>query len=150
MQTTGSTTAPTDKGGLKVVVSRTMRALLLTLVAVALAGCTPAAPQAQAPAPTSPPAAAAQPTTAPAAKPTAAAAAPAATAAPAGQTAGLPADAAPADQQVFVRPYDNTADFTTLDFYESVYKRAASNSDLMTEPLVRLTKNFEIVPAAAT
>ncbi len=30
----------------------------------------------------------------------------------------LPDDAAPADQQVYVVHYDNTADFTTVDFYE--------------------------------
>src|SRR5262249_58765535 len=45
--------------------------------------------------------------------------------------------------------YDNTADFTTLDFWESVYKRAGANADLFTEPLVRINKNFEIVPGAA-
>src|SRR5207248_361872 len=85
---------------------------------------------------------AAQPTTAPAA------AAPAAAAKPA--PAALPADAAPPDQQVLVTAYDNTADFTTLDFYESVYKRGGAKSDLFTEPLVRINKNFEVVPAAAT
>src|SRR5438552_16306964 len=46
----------------------------------------------------------------------------------AGGTAGtlngvtLPPDAAPPDQQVFIIHYDSTADFTTIDFYESVYK----------------------------
>ena len=40
----------------------------------------------------------------------------------------LPADAAPADQQVRIH-YDNTADFTTLDFCESVYKRGAAVTD---------------------
>jgi ABC-type oligopeptide transport system substrate-binding subunit len=62
----------------------------------------------------------------------------------------LPADAAPLDQQVLVMAYDNTADFTTLDFFQSVYGRAGANSDLLTEPLVRINKNFEIVPGAAT
>src|SRR5690348_11155891 len=105
------------------------------------------------PAPTTAPAAAAQPTTAPAAaaKPTTAPApaAPPTAAAPAPQA--LPADAAPPDQQVLVLPYDNSVDFTTMDFAESVYKRGNSGvgSDLMTEPLVRINKNFEIVPAAA-
>src|SRR5207244_7659952 len=61
-----------------------------------------------------------------------------------------PADAAPADQQVLVTAYDNTADFTTLDFWESVYKRGGARSDLFTEPLVRINKDFGIVPAAAT
>jgi ABC-type transport system substrate-binding protein len=46
--------------------------------------------------------------------------------------------------------YDNTADFTTLDFFESVYKRGGARSDLFTEPLVRINKDFENVPAAAT
>ncbi|MCA1645746.1 MAG: ABC transporter substrate-binding protein [Chloroflexi bacterium] len=64
----------------------------------------------------------------------------------------MPADAAPPEQQVLVFPYDNTGDFTTLDFWESVYKRGNSGtgSDLMTETLVRINKNFEIVPGAAT
>jgi len=48
-------------------------------------------------------------------------------------------------------PYDNSLDFTTMDFMESVYKRgnAGTGSDLMTEPLVRINKNFEVVPAGA-
>jgi ABC-type transport system substrate-binding protein len=62
----------------------------------------------------------------------------------------MPADAAPPDQQVLVMAFDNTADFTTLDFWESVYKRGDAQADLMTEPLIRLNKNFEVVPAAAT
>jgi ABC-type transport system substrate-binding protein len=65
-------------------------------------------------------------------------------------TPTLPADAAPLDQQVFISSYDSTADFTTIDFFESVYKRAAAKSDLLTEPLVRLNKNFDLLPAAAT
>src|SRR6185369_11290741 len=95
---------------------------------------------------TTAPAAAAKPTTAPAA---AATTAPAAAAKPTTAAAAPPADAAPADQEVLVRPYDNTADFTTLDFWESVYKRGGANSDLFTETLVRINKNFEIVPGAA-
>jgi len=62
----------------------------------------------------------------------------------------LPADAAPADQQVFVTHYDNTADFTTIDFYESVYKRGGASADLLSDSLVRLDKNFQIKPGAAT
>src|SRR3954454_20195982 len=62
----------------------------------------------------------------------------------------LPADAAPADQQVFVTHYDNTADFTTIDFYESVYKRGGATADLLSDSLVRLDKNFQIQPGAAT
>ena len=132
---------------------------LLSVVAAALwlAACGPAAPTA---APTAPPAAAPKPTAAPttaaaaAAKPNTAAqpaatAAPAAAAAPAAKP--LPADAAPADQQVLVLPYDNSLDFSSMDFMESVYKRgnAGTGSDLMTEPLVRINKDFEIVPAGA-
>ncbi len=142
----------------------------LTLLGAACGpGAAPAAPTtAPAAAPTAAPAAkpttapAAAPTTAAAAKPTTAAAAapttaPAAaakpTTAPAAAPAApqaIPADAAPPDQQVLVLAYDNTADFTTLDFWQSVYGRGGATSDLMTEPLVRLNKNFEIVPAAAT
>src|SRR5207248_2997431 len=62
----------------------------------------------------------------------------------------LPPDAAPLDQQVLVLQFNSGADFTTQDFFESVYNRADASSDLMTEPLVRINKNFEIVPAAAT
>jgi ABC-type transport system substrate-binding protein len=62
----------------------------------------------------------------------------------------LPADAAPADQQVYVVHYDNTADFTTIDFFESVYKRAGSISDVLSDSLVRLDKNFKVQPGAAT
>ncbi|MGI9149352.1 MAG: ABC transporter substrate-binding protein [Chloroflexota bacterium] len=91
---------------------------------------------AAAPSPSAAAAAAAKPTSAPAA----AAAAPFA----------IPADAASPEQQVYVQAYDNTADFTTLDFWQqSVYGRAGATSDLMTEPLVRLNKNFELVPAVA-
>jgi ABC-type transport system substrate-binding protein len=127
-------------------------------LALALAACSPAAPT-SAPVATTAPPAAAKPTTAPAAAPTsapaaAATAAPAAakpTTAPAAAAAPtLPADAAPPDQQVLVMAFDNTADFTTLDFWESVYKRGEAQADLMTEPLIRLNKNFEVVPAAAT
>src|SRR5579859_7553499 len=48
-------------------------------------------------------------------------------------------------------PHDNSLDFSSMDFIESVYKRgnAGEGSDLMTEPLVRINKNFDIVPGAA-
>ena len=62
----------------------------------------------------------------------------------------LPADAAPPDQQVYITHYDNTADFTTVDFYESVYKRGGAVADVLSDPLVRLDKNFKVTPAAAT
>ncbi|HNP71772.1 MAG TPA: peptide ABC transporter substrate-binding protein, partial [Kouleothrix sp.] len=89
---------------------------------------------------------------------TAAPSAPEPTAAPAAEPAAgatlngvtLPADAAPADQQVYITHYDNSLNFTTLDFWQSVYERGGAIADVLTEPLVRLDKNFQIVPAAAT
>ncbi len=74
----------------------------------------------------------------------------------AGGTAGtlngvtLPVDAAPSDKQVYINHYDNTADFTTVDFFESVYKRGGATSDVLSDPLVRLDKNFKVQPGAAT
>ncbi|HEY2595382.1 MAG TPA: peptide ABC transporter substrate-binding protein [Chloroflexota bacterium] len=136
------------------------RLVLVVAAVLWLAACGPAAPPAATTAPGAAPttASGAQPTTAPAALPTSAVAskptappvaAPPTAAAPVQQA--LPADAAPPDQQVLVLPYDNSLDFTTFDFMESVYKRgtAGVGADLMTEPLVRINKNFEIVPAAA-
>ena len=57
----------------------------------------------------------------------------------------LPADAAPLDQQ-FIRYA--SVEGTTLDFAVSVYKRPGA-TDILTTPLVRLNKNFEILPAGA-
>lgn len=82
-------------------------------------------------------------TAAPAAAPTAAPTA-AATAAVTG--AALPADAAPADQQVFV--VNTGPDAKVIDFWEAVYARPAMG-DLFSEPLVRLNKDFEVIPGAA-
>lgn len=66
----------------------------------------------------------------------------------AGQTpAAPPADAAPPEQQVLRIASDPTI-AKLLNFYEQVYERPGI-ADLMSEPLVRLTKNAEIVPAAA-
>src|SRR5438067_379669 len=99
----------------------------IAALSLGLAACGPAAPPA--PAPTSPPAA--KPTTPPAPAPTTAPAA-APTTAPAAKpaaAAAAPADAAAPEQQVFVKAFDSTADFTTLDFFESVYKRAQANAD---------------------
>ena len=127
-----------------------LRSPMLIGLAFLLASCGPAAPTSPPAATTSPAAPAAKPTTAPAAAPTAAPAAKPTTAPAAAAAAAPPADAAPADQQVLVTAYDNTADFTTLDFWESVYKRGGARSDLFTEPLVRINKDFGIVPAAAT
>ena len=57
----------------------------------------------------------------------------------------LPADAAPLEQQ-FVRY--QSIEGTTLDFAVSVYKRPAA-TDILTTPLVRLNKDFEILAAGA-
>jgi ABC-type oligopeptide transport system substrate-binding subunit len=62
----------------------------------------------------------------------------------------LPPDAAPADQQIYVVHYDNTGNFTTLDFYESVYGRGGAIADVLSDSLVRLDKNFKVQPGAAT
>ncbi len=62
----------------------------------------------------------------------------------------LPADAAPIEQQVLVYPYSNWATFTTVDFFVSVYQRADAISDVLSESLVRLDKNFAVLPGAAT
>jgi ABC-type transport system substrate-binding protein len=65
------------------------------------------------------------------------------------QDVALPDDAAPADQQVFVVPSGTQPD-KTPDFYESVYERVSDGSaDVFSDPLVRLNRNFEIIPAAA-
>ena len=67
----------------------------------------------------------------------------------AAQDAALPDDAAPPDQQVYVLANQLNLD-KTPDFYESVYERLSeSASDIFSEPLVRLNRNFEIVPAGA-
>lgn len=61
----------------------------------------------------------------------------------------LPADAAPAEAQVYVVP-DNVTVAKVLDFYEAVYERPSDGaSDLFSEPLVRMNKDFEILPGAA-
>src|SRR5215203_1347200 len=129
--------------------SLTLFCLVFTMILAACGGA-PAATPTTAPAATAPTAAAAaEPTAAPAAEPTAAPAAePAAGATLNGIT--LPDDAAPADQQVYVVHFDNTADFTTIDFFESVYKRGGAVTDILSDPLVRLDKNFKVQPGAAT
>src|SRR5207247_9304402 len=63
----------------------------------------------------------------------------------------LPADAAPPEQQVIP---GLTQPATTLDFFVSVYKRPQnvdgnSWSNILSTPLVRLDKNFNLAPAAA-
>ncbi|GIK75584.1 MAG: ABC transporter substrate-binding protein [Chloroflexota bacterium] len=62
----------------------------------------------------------------------------------------LPADAAPLDQQVLVYPYSGWRTFTTIDFFQAVYERADALSDLLSDSLVRLDKNFKPNPGAAT
>jgi len=61
----------------------------------------------------------------------------------------LPADAAPAEKQMFVAPANLTT-AKVLDFYEAVYERPSdASSDVFSEPLVRINKNFELQPASA-
>ena len=62
----------------------------------------------------------------------------------------MPADAAPLDQQVFVYPYSGWRTFTTVDFFEAVYQRADALTDILSDSLVRLDKNFKANPGAAT
>ena len=65
------------------------------------------------------------------------------------QDATLPEDAAPPEQQVLVMP-NNVQTDKTPDFYESVYERLSEAIyDILSEPLVRLDRNFEIIPAGA-
>lgn len=59
----------------------------------------------------------------------------------------LPADAAPLDQQ-FIRITGDDGG-TTCDFAVSVYKRPSSYCAVFTTPMVRLNKNFEILPDGA-
>lgn len=67
----------------------------------------------------------------------------------AAQDAALPDDAAAPDQQVFVVA-SNLENDKTPDFYESVYERVSEGSaDIFSDPLVRLNRNFEIIPGAA-
>ncbi|MGI8690494.1 MAG: ABC transporter substrate-binding protein [Thermomicrobiales bacterium] len=75
---------------------------------------------------------------------------PVATVAPGGTAttsgAALPADAAAVDQQVYVI---NTApDAKVIDFYEAVYARPYI-ADYFSDPLVRLNKDYQVIPAAA-
>jgi ABC-type transport system substrate-binding protein len=71
-------------------------------------------------------------------------------AAAAAQDVALPDDAAPPDQQVYILPNPPDRD-KTPDFYESVYERLSDygSSDIFSDPLVRLSRDFEIIPAAA-
>ncbi len=62
--------------------------------------------------------------------------------------AALPADAAPPEQQILIVPSD-PGTTRVLDFYENVYQRPNYAVDLFSDPLVRVDKNFKIVPGAA-
>lgn len=64
------------------------------------------------------------------------------------QDGALPDDAAPPENQVLRVASDPTV-ARVLDFYEQVYERPGL-ADIFSMPLVRLTKNFEIVPGAAS
>lgn len=64
------------------------------------------------------------------------------------QDGALPDDAAPPENQVLRVASDPTI-ARVLDFYEQVYERPGL-ADIFSMPLVRLTKNFEIVPGAAS
>jgi len=59
----------------------------------------------------------------------------------------LPDDAAPLEQQLY-RVTSDPAFAKSLDFYETVYNRSGP-SDLSSVPLVRLDRNFQIIPGAA-
>ena len=140
----------------------TVVAMLLTACGGTAAPTTPAADATAAPTTAAAADATVAPTTAAApAEPTATTGAAAAeptkapdTSAAAGSTLNgvtLPPDAAPPEYQVYVSYFDNTADFTTIDFMESVYKRGGVGVvDLLSDPLVRLDKNFAVQPGAAT
>jgi ABC-type transport system substrate-binding protein len=62
----------------------------------------------------------------------------------------LPADAAPAEQQTRITSWNVTGtNAKGMDFMEGVYNRAG-DADFFTEPLVRLTKDFQVVPGVAS
>jgi ABC-type transport system substrate-binding protein len=84
----------------------------------------------------------------------AATSAPAATAATPGQAAlgvTLPADAAPPEYQVYVNYHDSTADFTSPNQMETIYKAGGFGSitTLTGDTIIRLDKDFQVQPAAA-
>jgi ABC-type transport system substrate-binding protein len=119
----------------------------------------------QAAAPTAAPAATSvpptvAPTLAPIGQPTAvpeATAVPEPTAVPATEPAAtlngvtLPADAAPPEYQVYVNYHDLTADFTSPNQMETIYKGGGFGSitTLTGDTLIRLNKDFQVQPAAA-
>lgn len=64
------------------------------------------------------------------------------------QNGELPEDAAPLEEQVLRFASDGTT-AKAFDFYETVYERAGI-STVFSVPLVRLNKNFEIIPGTAS
>ncbi|MFQ3631483.1 peptide ABC transporter substrate-binding protein [Roseiflexus sp.] len=134
-----------------------LRAAAIGAGSAALAACggggattAPTAPPATLPPPTAAPTLApVQPTPPPTA-------APAATAAPAGAVTNslgvtLPSNAAPLEHQAFVVYFDITADFTSPNQMETIYKSGGFGSitNLTGDTLVRLNKDFQVQPAAA-
>jgi ABC-type transport system substrate-binding protein len=60
-----------------------------------------------------------------------------------------PADAAPPEKQILIFP-DNVNTAKVIDFYQAVYERpSAAFADILSEPLVRLNRDFEIIPGQA-
>jgi peptide/nickel transport system substrate-binding protein/oligopeptide transport system substrate-binding protein len=60
----------------------------------------------------------------------------------------LPADARPYAEQVYRIPCDITGNHVTFDFMVSVYQRYCA-SDLFSDQLVELDKDFNVIPASA-
>ncbi len=128
------------------------------LAVLAACGGAPASPQPTTPPATLPPPTTAptlvpiveQPTATPAAEPAAAPTTPPAVSSGTINGIALPEDAAPPEQQVYVRYFDNTATFTTIDFMVSVYNGGGNAlRDLLSDALIRLDRNFEPQPGAA-
>ncbi len=144
--------------------ARILAALAAILTLVIVAGCSaqqqPPAPQAPAANPPAANAPAQSAPTQPAAGQPAAAAKPTEVAKAAAPAAGgnvnnvgkkLPDDAAPSEQQVLVLTNDQQAaseGARFMDIMASVYNRALGN-DLFSMPLIRLNKDFEVIPGAA-
>ena len=133
-----------------------LRAAAIGIGSAALAACGGGG----ATAPTQPPATLPPPTTAPTLAPVQptppSTAAPAPTAAPAGAVTNslgvtLPENAAPLEHQTFVVYFDITADFTSPNQMETIYKSGGFGSitTLTGDTLVRLNKDFQVQPAAA-
>ena len=59
-----------------------------------------------------------------------------------------PDDAAPPEKQAFYQATDVSV-AKAMDFYEAVYERAGNVADLFSEPLIRIDRNFQLIPAGA-